>query len=106
MPGGRHGQRNFCVGDQGSERLPWGGGFGGRARPARSLPRRGGISEPGVAQRTPGARTARDKFLPPRGCIAFRLCNPFGVENVLLPSIFPGCAARPRALVFNRFAVK
>jgi hypothetical protein len=70
-------------------RLKKGGTRAACGRPA-CLPRSGWISEPGVAQRTPGHGGEQKDFLPRRGCIGAALYNPSGVNQILLPHPCPG----------------
>jgi hypothetical protein len=77
-------------------------------------PQRGSRSKPGVAQRTPGEDVMRRARTPtgfnsalcatPNGFGIARMCNPFGVGAVVL-RVDPGCAARPRAMLLDCFAV-
>jgi len=65
-------------------------------------PQRGSTSQPRVAQRTLGMR--HPASTNPNGVQPGDLCNPCGV-GVMVLRTNPGCAARPRALMFDRVAV-
>jgi hypothetical protein len=76
--------------------------WGCHANPAHN-PRRGCTTKPGVAQRTPGQHA--NQHTNPEEVAHPAVLNPVGVRAQCV-RIFPGCAARPWAVMLNPVGVR